>query len=234
MALKKWMLLCTICFLLSACQLVPGKQVIIEWVDVIQWDGQQYEAVYEMVLADRSFIDREIGEVSFKVADNVTDTSYKFKDGDAAFHEKGTKLYAIKGLEDAIAIEDLSVINGYRIYIMREDPPNRWLFEQVPLEKVQKIEFYTFSNEKGNQKTASYTDQSDLDEIQIILANSQLAPSFEPNVSNGDTIRYDVLLYTDEAIAFQYGIQFDGATYFWFPFEKAILPNDIQPFLLND
>lgn len=234
MGLKKWVLLCATCFLLSACQLVPGSRVIIEWVDVIQWDSQQYEAVYEMVLADRSFIDKEIGEVRFKVADNVTNTSYRFKDGDAAFHEKGTKLYAIKGLEDAIVVEDQSVINGYRIYMVREDPPNRWHFEQVSLVKGKKIEFYNYSIEEGNQKIASYTDQSDLDEIQTILANSQLAPSFDPNLSNGDTIRYDVVLYTDEAIAFQFGIQYDGSTYFWFPSEKAILSNDIQPFILND
>jgi len=85
--------------------------------------------------------------------------------------------------------------------------------------------------EEGNRKTASYTDPSDMEDIQSILANSKLAPSFEPN---GDTSRYDVLLYTDEAIAFQYGIQFDGTTYFWFPSEKAILSNDIQQFIAKD
>ena len=53
------------CLLLTAC----GSQVIIEWVDLIKWDGKQYEAVYEVALADHSFIDKEIGVVNFKVAD---------------------------------------------------------------------------------------------------------------------------------------------------------------------
>jgi hypothetical protein len=227
MLLKKWIFLCAMCLLLTAC----GSQVIIEWVDLIKWDGKQYEAVYEVALADRSFIDKEIGEVNFKVADQIKRTSYRFKDGDAAFHEKGTKLYAIKGLDDAIAVEDQSVINGYRIYMVRDEAPPRRHFDQVPLAQVKKIEFYTFSMEEGNRKTASYTDPSDMEAIQSILANSKLAPSFEPN---GDTSRYDVLLYTDEAIAFQYGIQFDGTTYFWFPADKAILSNDIQQFIAKD
>ena len=164
------------------------------------------------------------------MADHIKRTSYRFKDGDAAFHEKGTKLYAIKGLDDAIAVEDQSVINGYRIYMIRDDAPPRRNFDQVPLEEVKKIEFYA-SMEEGNRKTASYTDQSDMENIKAILANSKLAPSFEPN---GDTKRYDILLYTDDAIAFQYGIQFDGTTYFWFPSENALLSDDIQPFISKD
>lgn len=70
-----------------------------------------------------------------------------------------------------------------------------------------------------------------MEAIKAILVNSKPAPSFEPN---GDTNRYDVLLYTDDAIAFQYGIQFDGTTYFWFPSENAILSNDIQQFISKD
>lgn len=225
--MKKWICLCFMCLLLlTAC----GSQVIIEWVDLIKWDGKQYEAVYEVALADRSFIDKEIGEVDFKVADHIKRTSYRFKDGDAAFHEKGTKLYAIKGLDDAIAVEDQSVINGYRIYMIRAEAPPRRNFDQVPLEEVKKIEFYS-STEEGNRKTASYTNQSDMADLKAILVNSKPAPSFEPN---GDTNRYDVLLYTDDAIAFQYGIQFDGTTYFWFPSENAILSNDIQQFISKD
>jgi len=212
--------------LLTAC----GSQVIIEWADLIKWDGEQYEAVYEVALADRSFIDKEIGEVDFKVADHIKRTSYRFKDGDAAFHEKGTKLYAIKGLDDAIAVEDQSVINGYRIYMIRDEAPLRRNFDQVPLEEVKKIEFYA-SMEEGNRKTASYTNQSDMAAIKAILVNSKPAPSFE---ANWDKKRYDVLLYTDDAIAFQYGIQFDGTTYFWFPSENAILSNDIQQFISKD
>ena len=221
-------------FLLTACQVGGGSQIIIEWVDLIKWDGKHYEAVYETALADDSFIEKEIGEVHFKVADHVHKPSYQFKDGDASFHDKGTKLFAVKGQEDTIAVKDQMVINGYRLYMVRDEAPKKWRFEQIPLADVKRIEFYTFSMEEGNKKTASYTEQSDVEEILTILANSKLAPSFEPNLNSGDTIRYDVLLYTDEAIAFQYGIQFDGTIYFWFPSEKAILSNDIQQLISKD
>lgn len=114
--------------------------------------------------------------------------------------------------------------------MIRDEAAPRRNFDQVPLEEVKKIEFYA-SMEEGDRKTASYTDQSDMENIKAILANSKLDPSFEPN---GDTKRYDILLYTDDAIAFQYGIQFDGTTYFWFPSENALLSDDIQPFISKD
>lgn len=115
----------------------------------IKWDGEDYTALYSGVLADEQYISKEIGTVNFKVADNVTNTSYKTKDGDAAFHEKGTRLFSIEGQEDLLAVKDESVVNGYRVYSAKEDTENKWDFNNLPLDKVQHIEIYLAYTQEG-------------------------------------------------------------------------------------
>ncbi len=231
--MKKWMMLSLLIVLLAGCQptIFGGSHTIIDWVDFIKWNGKDYNVLYSGVLADEQYIGKEIGTVNFKVADNVTDTSYKTKDGDAAFHEKGTKLFVIEGQEDLLAVKDESVVNGYRIYFAAEGTKNKWDFKNLPLDEVQKIEIYLAYTQDGPKQLAEIQEKQDIDNFLELLNTSEENLSFQSNTTNGDPIYYEVVLYTGEPIAYQYGVQFDGTTYYWHPWETAIISDEIRHFI---
>ncbi|MEY9976806.1 hypothetical protein [Lysinibacillus sp. RC79] len=233
--MKKWVTLSFFLIFLMGCQSIPfgGSQIVIDWVDFIKWNGIEYDGINNGILADKSLIEKELGEVQFKVADNVSNSSYKLKDGDAAFQEKGTKLYSVKGEDDVIAVKDQSAINGYRIYFTRESTEYKWYFDHVPLDQVKKIELYKFFTPEGKKQIAAFVDKTEIDDFLEILSNSKKAPTFEPDTSTRDPISYAIILYTDESIAYKYSLQYDGNTYFWYPSDTAILSGDIQRFILE-
>ena len=88
-------------FACAACQL-PGSHgcgnVAIDWVNFIQIGSTQYIngpiPTAELQEADLGPV---YSHVKFKVSDNVCDTGYRAKDGDAAFLEPGTPIYQVKG-----------------------------------------------------------------------------------------------------------------------------------------
>src|SRR4051794_25566559 len=100
--MKKSGLILLCMFFLVSC----NSQTIIDWVDFVKINGKQYEAVYTAVISDSANIGERVGEVKFKVADNVTNPSYRIKDGDAAFWEKGTEIYSVVDRKDLIAIQE--------------------------------------------------------------------------------------------------------------------------------
>ncbi|WP_299094220.1 hypothetical protein [uncultured Metabacillus sp.] len=216
--------------LLVGCRSTPfGGQTIIDWVDFIKWDGIEYNGIHSGVLADEKFIGEKLGEVKFKVADNVTNPGYKTKDGDAAFHEKGTEIYKIKGNPDLLALKDKSAIHGYRVYYAIDENEYRWHFKNVPIEKVNVIEIH-----QAYTPIKKITEFKDIDEVNTllkILNNGKGNSNFQPDTSKGDPTYYEIILYTDDPIAYKYDIQFDGTTYFWHPWETSILPNEIGAFI---
>lgn len=231
MVMKKWIMLSFLLIYLAGCQPFMGGQAVIDWLDFIQWNGLEYNGVHNSEIADASFIEKEIGEVRFKVADNVSNPSYQLKDGDAAFHEKGTKLYSIKGKDNIIAVKDEAAINGYRIYFDMDNSKYKWHFDDVSLEQVKKIEIFQSATPAGNQQIATIEDKAGIENFLEILSNSKEAPAFQPNTSTGDPISYQIILYTDEPITYKYSVHYDGNTYFWYPSETAILSDDIQHFI---
>ena len=209
-----------------------GGHAIIEWVDFIKWEGIQYEGIRTGILADKNFIGEKIGEVKFRVADNVTNPNYKIKDGDAAFLEKGTEIYTIKGKPDLLALKDKSVIKGYRVYYSRDKNEYQWHFKNVPIEKVNAIEIYqTYT--PNTKKITEIKDRGKLNSFLKILKNSNESPNFQANSTKGDSASYEIILYTGEPIAYKYNMQFDGTTYYWAPWDVSILSNEIGAFLLN-
>src|SRR5690606_10416658 len=83
---------------LSGCGPVPGlpqQHIEIEWVDFLHIQDEKYNRIYQLEVANELFIGNEIGEVTFKMADHVHNVNYHSKNGDAAYLEKGTKLYSI-------------------------------------------------------------------------------------------------------------------------------------------
>ncbi|MFC5605066.1 hypothetical protein [Sporosarcina koreensis] len=233
--MKKWSMLIFISILLVVSGCRPsafGGQVVIDWVDFIHIDGKEYDGIHSGVLADESFVGDKVGTVKFKVADNVKNTSYKIRDGDAAFHEKGTEIFQIKDHPHLIAVKNDRAINGYRVYFSRDnDIEYHWNFKDMPIEKVERIEIYQTDPPAGNIMISKLTKDEDVNSFLQLLVNSEENPNFQPNRGNADPIFYEMIFYTDEPIAYKYYMQFDGETYFWSPWDTSIISNEIQMFI---
>jgi hypothetical protein len=233
--MKKYCL--SICFLLllAGCQhsLFRGNAVI-DWVDFIKWDGISYDGIRSGVLSDETFIGEKIGTVQFKVSDNVTNPNYKTKNGDAAFHEKGTEIYSIKGAPHLLAVKSEHTINGYDVYFAREDTEYKWHFKDMPMDRVTKVEIYqspTVNNEQYDL-ISNLNNAGEVREFLNLLQNSEEKPDFQPNMENGDPTYYEMIFYIDgEPIAYKYNLAFDGATYFWYPWDTSVISGEIGSFL---
>ncbi|WP_155242402.1 hypothetical protein [Lysinibacillus sphaericus] len=96
---------------------------------------------------------------------------------------------------------------------------------------MQKIEIYLAYTQDGPKQLAEIQEKQDIDNFLEILNTSEENLSFHSNTTNGDPINYEVVLYTGERIAYQYGVQFDGTTYYWHPWETAIIAENISQFI---
>ncbi|MFJ7738376.1 hypothetical protein ACIQ2D_18835 [Lysinibacillus sp. NPDC097287] len=226
--MKIWMKLSLLVILLAGCQKV------IDWVDFIKWNGKNYYVIFSGALADDQYVGNQIGTVKFKVADNVTSSSYKIKDGDAAFHEKGTNIYALEGQEDMIAVKDEQAINGYRVYYENEGNDYKWHFKDLPSDEVKKVEIYEAYATEGSKRINEITKNEDIQSLLDLLKNSQEDANFQPNIDNGDPSFYEIVLHTNEPIAYKYVVQFDGVTYTWAPWDTEILSDEIKQFIPNN
>lgn len=221
-----------ILLLLTGCQpSALGGESIIEWVDFIKLKGIEYNGIYSGVLADEHDIGEKIGTVNFRVADNVTNANYKIKDGDAAFHEKGTEIFQVKDQPHLIAVKDANAINGYQVYFSRDDLDYQWHFKDMPIEKVKLIEIYQAIPAEKDKLIAKLTKSEDVNTFLQLLVESEENPNFQPNSKKGDPIFYEMVFYTEDPIAYKFNMQFDGNTYYWYPWDTSILSDEIQIFM---
>ena len=229
--MKGFGILMVILILFTGCQ---STHVEIDWVDFIHWDGVTYDGIHTGVLVDESLIGEKMGEVNFKVADNVSDPHRKLKNGDAAFHEKGTDIYSINNHPNLIAVKYSDQINGYAVYYSSETSEYEWHFKDMPIDKVNRAEIYQLYTKDGTILINEIDIQEDLGKLLEILIESEENPNFDPNTEQGDPDVYEIVLYTDGPIAYKYGMHFDGTTFYWFPWDIAILAEEMGEYISNE
>ncbi|MBM7621129.1 hypothetical protein JOC95_003002 [Bacillus tianshenii] len=79
----------------------------IEWIDMVMINDIKYEHHFPEPADENIPIDfeigRELGKVDYKMADSAC-SNHKMKNGDAAYLEKGTPIYEIKGYPTALVV----------------------------------------------------------------------------------------------------------------------------------
>lgn len=83
----------------DGCPRTVGSLSSVSWIDVLHVDGRTYERV-DVVPPHESSIDRsqlaeQLGTIRCTTADDVHDSGYDLRDGEATFLERGTPVYAI-------------------------------------------------------------------------------------------------------------------------------------------
>ncbi|WP_186328778.1 hypothetical protein [Bacillus sp. X1(2014)] len=227
---KTMSLLFLLIIVLSGCQ-THGQHAVIDWVDFIKWDDKEYDGIYSGVIADEKYIGQKLGEVKYKVADNVSDPEYKIKNGDAAFHEKGTDIFTIKGEPNLIAVKSSRAINGYDIYYSRDEEKNHWQYKEMPAERVNRIEIYQEYTADDTKRITEIINPEQVNLFLQLLNNSKDTPNFQPNMEKGDPDMFQIILYTGDPVAYMFPLQYDGHNYFWFPSDTSILSDEIQAFI---
>jgi hypothetical protein len=210
----------------------PLRHTIIDWVDFVKVDGNTYEHLYGTVLADANAISEQVvSEVRFKLDENVTNPNYKSKDGDAAFLEEGTKLYAIKGLttDHYLAAADTDAINGYKIYFSPNNGERKtWHFKDLIQADVMKIEVY--EGYAGNNLIHSYKGV-DVQEILSLLNSSEEKEDYQSRTLEGDASAYRVVIYDHSPVAQMHYIYKDDHSYFWHPWGTNVLDEKVGEYL---
>lgn len=130
-------------FMLAACHHLDktNSHVIIDWVHFVKINNKTYEALYTGVLMDEKYVGDEVGEVTFTLNENVTEFHYKAKNGDAAYLEEGTKLHAVDGFPDLLAVKNDNVINGYELFIL-ENATFPADFSDLNIENIKKVDVW--------------------------------------------------------------------------------------------
>jgi hypothetical protein len=89
---------------LGACS--TGHGVSIDWVDFVQWNGITYLAATAPAAAGASqpTLGAQLATTKRKLDGNETDPSHKIQEGEAAFLEAGTPIYALIDYRPAFRI----------------------------------------------------------------------------------------------------------------------------------
>jgi hypothetical protein len=82
----------------------------IDYMDCIYINNQLYFSSFEQsgfkrTPVESAFIDSKIGEVKFRLSENVHSSYYFNRNGDAAFLDVGTEVYSLKSDNNAIAVK---------------------------------------------------------------------------------------------------------------------------------
>lgn len=179
----------------------------IDWVDFVKLKQGHYTGMSEAAIADAALITEDVvGKVKFKVGDVVTNGKYKTQLGDAAYLEKGTKLYRVEGYDPAelIAAADEQSINGYRLYVANDNRDQfRESFNEMISRGIEKMEWYS---SRGQAPLAVL----DAEQSKELIAILQAGKPDKGNYHCDEAKYYELIIYYGEPLAYSYMIIDEG------------------------
>lgn len=204
---------------------------VIDWVDFVNLNGNSYSGLGEGVLKNPGDVTEVVvGEVQFKVADVVTNPDYRTQDGDAAFLDKGTKLYRVKGFDDEqlIAAKDEQRIGGYRLYAKGDFIKTiRHPYKDVPKDKVERVELYAFDKVDPYKTLVN----NDMKRFIQLLDSGKDTQNYTPQNKEGDPTYYWMVFYINEPIAYAFSLADDRVNVFFSPWNTRIVDREIRQLL---
>lgn len=234
--MKYWVIIVAIVLVLSGCSNLKtnpfGGQVSIDWVDFVKLGSNSYTGLSEIVISNPDLITNDVvGEVKFKVADVVTNAHYRTKAGDAAFLEKGTKLYRVAGFEidQLIAVQDENMIGGYRLYVTQDFADTIAVYyKDIEKDKVKRIEIYQYRETKKPINTLFGDEKA---QFINFLENGEESSNYNPNTENGYPIYYNMVFYADGLLAYSHTIVDDYTNVFFYPWNTRMVDAEIRKWL---
>jgi hypothetical protein len=163
-----------IILILSGCSSKSEKYgAEIDWVDFIIFNNIHYSGnYYGNNILQESDIECKIGKVNFKVSENIRDPEYKIKNGDAAFLEKGTVLYKIRGYKSEFRIA-VKQNNKWRIYESAINPKAKKGDDLLDIR--DKVAYIGINSETdGKTELASIKDKKEVNYLVNMVLESEV------------------------------------------------------------
>ncbi|MBA2174179.1 hypothetical protein H0266_04600 [Halobacillus locisalis] len=193
-----------------------GKVSIIDWIDLVKFNGLSYESAYKLVVDDPDMVGGVVGEVEFNVDKNVTNPSYQMVSGDATYLDKDTKLYRIKGQPKMLAVESKEEINGFKIY---DSSSKSWHFKDLDPTSVEKIGLY-----HDQQLIREIEGGRDIRDFIELINQGDEAPGYTPS---HERKVYTMVFHTNEGVARQYRVYENSNVWYWHPWDTVLLPDSV-------
>jgi hypothetical protein len=149
----KWMqrvaIIVLISSILTSCNLSFGcPDAEIEWVDVLMIDDVKYHQPFTVDPDEPLFPPVEkgkpLGEIEYKMADKAC-SDHKMKNGDAAYIEEGTIVYAVKGYPSS-----LMVMANEKVYVADENTDAKTIGDLYQIKNLVK-NIHLESKEDGSR-----------------------------------------------------------------------------------
>jgi len=148
----------------------PGNQInFINWVDFIKFNDIMYQRETQSVSVNEINLS-PYDEIKFKIADNVNDPAYKSKNGDAAYLEKGTRVYTLTGYSP-----DFRFVarENQELLIYEADTNPRAKKGSDLLDIVNKVEYIGINSKiDGTTELASIKGRSQVDELVHLILDA--------------------------------------------------------------
>lgn len=123
-------------FLTSCNQSIGCPDGAIEWVDLLKIDDVTYEHQFQETPDESlsSSIEKgeSVGKVTYKMADNAC-SDHKMRNGDAAYLEKGTVVYGMKGYPAS-----LMVVANDKVYVVDQKKNAKTIGDIYPIKDLVK------------------------------------------------------------------------------------------------
>jgi hypothetical protein len=187
-----------IILILSACSTSsPEQKTVVDWTNFLEWNNHQYIGNEQVFVSNPSDIGKSVGRTSFHVQKHVHDSSYKPKNGDAAFLPEGTTLHAVK----EVSPKQVLAVSTQRVYTTKN-------FKEPSLfqEKITKIQL-----KKEGKTIFSATDPSTISTLRSIVKEGTL----EEMPSTASTpVPYTIYFYLSSPLSLKYSLfEVDGMFY---------------------
>ncbi|WP_409341962.1 hypothetical protein [Paenibacillus sp. MBLB4367] len=215
--------------LMTGCRITTG-QTIIDWADFLKLNGISYSGYWHAAVTDPTKIGEKIGEVTFNVADNIHKSNYKSKDGDAAFLEKGTPVYAIDGYPDheVVAVKDVKAYNGYRLYADDRKQMDLYASLEPNEQTVKEVEIF---KEYADFKPLAELHGGRASFFVSLLKGGEDGENYTPSRLYGDSKMYRFVLDTGKSIGYSNVIYDDGFRFYWHDRNTKLVPAEFAYYL---
>ena len=165
----------------------------IDWVDFIVLNDINYHRAYlDNYKLEKDKVGKVIGKVEFTVANNIYNPKYKVKNGDAAFLEKGTKIYKLENYSTNFRVA-VYTNNEWIIYEADNNPKAQMGEDLLDINnKVTRIGIN--SETDGKTELAAINDKATINRLVELVSNAKV----NQNNDNHNGERYFIKFYLDD------------------------------------
>lgn len=162
--------------------------VSIDWVNFVQLNGITYLA-FAHAGPNAPALGSQVGVTKRKLADNETDPSYRLQDGDAAFLEAGTPIFALAGYRSTFRV---AATLGGALTIYEADTNPKASTGADLMDLAGKVDYIAIESTQDNSELAAIRDPAAVGRLVDIIQGSPVDQTLQPPA---DATQYSIAFH---------------------------------------